>query len=165
MTAALPTRAAALVRELALQPHPEGGYYRELFRSTLQVAPADDRAPRCALTCIDFLLARGQFSAWHRVRSDEVWHRLEGAALSLWLMAPTFDRIEQIVLDDTGAGRAPRHAVPAGCWQAAESLGEFTLCGATVGPGFEFEDFAFLRDDTAARAALARLAAPLQRLL
>jgi len=165
MTGALPARAAALVRELALQPHPEGGWYREWFRSAQAVAPGDGRTARSALTCIDFLLERGQFSAWHRVRSDELWHRLEGAPLTLWLMPPGLDRIEQVVLAETDGRRTPRHAVPAGWWQAAESRGDYTLCAAAVAPGFEFADFAFLRDDAAARDALARLDAALQRLL
>jgi len=161
----LPPRAAELVRSLALQPHPEGGFYREIFRSTHSVAPADGRAPRRGLTSIDFLLVHGQFSAWHRVASDEVWHLLEGGPLRLWLMPASLDRVESVELDRVADGRAPRHVVPAHAWQAAEPLGEFALCGATVGPGFEFADFSFLRDDVAARNALARLDSTLSQLL
>jgi len=161
----LPPRAAELVRSLALQPHPEGGFYREIFRSTQAVAPADGRAARCGLTSIDFLLVRSQFSAWHRVASDEVWHLLEGGPLRLWLMPATLDRIEAVELGRVADGRAPRHVAPAQVWQAAEPLGEFALCGATVGPGFEFADFSFLRDDIAARSALGALDSTLSRLL
>jgi predicted cupin superfamily sugar epimerase len=158
-------RVADLIRWLGLQPHPEGGHYRELFRSALQVTPGDGRGPRRGLTCIDFLLAAGEFSAWHRVTSDEAWHRIEGAPLRLWLMPPTLERIDEVVLDEVGPNRAPRHVVPAQWWQAAEPLADYSLCGATVGPGFEFADFAFGRDDAALRSAIDRLEPSLSRLL
>ena len=154
-------RAAELAALLGLQPHPEGGHYRELFRSTRAVQPADGRPARSALTAIDFLLAAGECSAWHRVQSDEVWHLLEGAALRLWLLSPALDALTAV---DLAAGM-PRHVVPAGWWQAAEPLGEFAYCGATVGPGFDFADFSFMRDDAAGRAALACLRPELARLL
>jgi hypothetical protein len=158
-------RAGALVRELGLQPHPEGGWYAEVFRSTRPADPGDGRTGRVALTTIDFLLERGQASAWHRVRSDEVWHLLEGEGLVLWLMPPDLSRVERVELGPVAAGRRPRHVVPADWWQAAEPLGGFAYVGATVGPGFEFADFAFGRDDAALDAALPRLAPDLTRLL
>ena len=70
------SRVDRLIAELALVPHPEGGHYREVFRATASVTPDDGRPARAALTCIDFLLVRGQWSAWHRVDSDEAWHLL-----------------------------------------------------------------------------------------
>jgi len=158
-------RAAELVALLALQPHPEGGHYRELFRSQATVQPADGRPARSALTTIDFLLARGERSAWHRVQSDEVWHLLEGGPLRLWLLPPALDALTCRDLTPAAAGGGPRLVVPAGWWQAAEPLGEFAYCGATVGPGFDFADFSFLRDDVAGRDALARLRPDLARLL
>ncbi len=158
-------RAAELVRLLQLQPHPEGGFFREWFRSAHSVEPVDARPTRSALTSIDFLLLQGQFSAWHRVASDEVWHLLEGGPLRLWLMPPALDRVEAIELGAAGAGTAPRHVVPAHWWQAAEPLAEFAYCGATVGPGFEFADFSFLRDDAAGVARIEQLQADLKRLL
>ena len=158
-------RAAELVARLGLQPHPEGGFYREVFRSGLDVRPADARPARSALTTIDFLLVRGQFSAWHRVASDEVWHLVEGGPLRLWLVPPSLDAVHCVELGPVGERAAPRHAVPAHWWQAAEPLGELALAGATVGPGFDFADFAFLRADAAARAALERLAPQALRLL
>jgi uncharacterized protein len=157
-------RAAQLIAMLELQPHPEGGFYRELFRSSATVVPSDARPRRSALTSIDFLLARGQFSAWHRVASDEVWHLLEGGPLRLWLMAPGGERIDCLELGSVGDGRTPRHVVDAGWWQAAEPLGDYAYVGATVAPGFEFGDFGFLRED-AAVASLSRLAPELARLL
>lgn len=163
-TAATPDRAAELVRLLGLRPHPEGGFFREFFRSTRAVATADARPSRIALTSIDFLLMQGQFSAWHRVASDEGWHLLEGGPLRLWLMPPELDRIDKMELGPAAPGRAPRHVVPAHWWQAAEPLGAFAYCGATVGPGFEFADFSFLRDEPTAAAAIEALDPGLARL-
>jgi hypothetical protein len=159
-------RAAELIDRLGLQPHPEGGHFREVFRSAGTVQPGDARTPRSALTTIDFLLMGGECSAWHRVRSDEVWHLLEGGPLRLWLMSPALDAIEAVTLGRVdGHGTAPRHTVRADWWQAAEPLGRYAYAGATVGPGFDFADFAFLRDDAGASARLAALRADLCRLL
>lgn len=160
-----PDRAVELIRQLQLQPHPEGGHFRELFRSPASVTPDDDRPLRSALTCIDFLLVRGEFSAWHRVRSDEAWHLLEGGPLRLWLMPPNLERIDCADLGVVGdEGLRPRHVVAAGWWQAAEPLGGYALAGATVGPGFDFNDFSFLRANAEAAAALASLRPDLMRL-
>lgn len=145
-------RAQALIDSLGLARHPEGGWYREVFRSSARVGPHDARGSRSALTTIDFLLARGEFSAWHRVRSDEVWHLLEGGPLVLWLAPPALDA--PIARIELAGGGCVRHVVPAHWWQAAEPLGEFAYAGATVAPGFEFEDFEFLRADARARASL-----------
>jgi predicted cupin superfamily sugar epimerase len=160
-----PDRPAALIALLSLQPHPEGGWYREVFRSPHAVQPGDARTARSALTTIDFLLARGQFSAWHRVQSDEAWHLVEGGPLRLWLAPPSLDRIEHVDLGLASATQAPRHVVPAHWWQAAEPLSDYALVGATVGPGFDFADFGFGRADAAWRAALVSLRPELQRLL
>lgn len=154
------TRAQALIRTLHLQPHPEGGWYAEVFRSAAPVQPSDARPPRAALTTIDFLLERGQFSAWHRVDSDEVWHLLEGDGLTLWTLPPDLGTLVHVRLGGSGLRR---HVVPAGWWQAAEPEGDFAYVGATVGPGFDFADFAFGRDHPALAAAAQRL--QLQRLL
>ena len=140
-------RADELVRTLGLVPHPEGGHYAEVFRSAVRVQTA--RGERSALTTIDFLLRAGECSAWHRVRSDEIWHLLEGGPLVLWLLPPDLSRVDRVEL-----ARVRRHVVPADWWQAAEPAGEFAYVGATVGPGFEFADFSFGRDDAALRAAL-----------
>lgn len=159
-------RAAALRQALQLQPHPEGGDFREWFRSAAGVRAGDGRPPRSALTSIDFLLERGQFSAWHRVASDEAWHLLEGGPLRLWLLSPDLLQLTHVDLAPVDeAGHAPRHVVPAHWWQAAEPLGAFAYVGATVGPGFDFADFSFGRADAAVRAALQQAAPGLQRLL
>lgn len=157
-------RAATLIELLGLVPHPEGGHYREIFRSPHEVQPQDGRARRNALTSIDFVLQAGEFSAWHRVISDEAWHLLEGGALQLWCVPPTLDRLERVTLGQATAAQSPRHVVPAGWWQAAEPLGEFAYVGATVAPGFEFADFSFGRDDAAFMRALQQIDPTLVRL-
>jgi uncharacterized protein len=151
-------RASQLIQELGLQPHPEGGFYRETFRSTISVM-TDDRPARSALTTIYFLLAAGSFSAWHRVRSDEVWHWYEGEPLELLLASPDFAAGQRRVLGTVDGAVEPVVTVQAGWWQAARPLGAYALCGCTVAPGFEFEDFSFLRDDALARKAM-EMAAP-----
>lgn len=158
-------RAAALIAELGLRPHPEGGHYGEVFRSARAIRTDDERQGRVALTTIDFLLAAGQCSAWHRVRSDEVWHLIEGAGLRLWLAPPDLSAFSAVELGAVAAGRRPRHVVPADWWQAAEPLGAYAYVGATVGPGFDFADFSFGRDDVALCAALQSDAPELRRLL
>ena len=139
-------RAAELVRTLALTPHPEGGSYREIWRGGSLVEPADGRGTRAALTSIYFLLPGGAISRWHRVRSDEVRHHYEGAPLELLLVPPDAFRLERLHLGPLGPRQEPVRTVPATWWQAARSLGAYTLAGCTVGPGFEFDDFELLAD-------------------
>lgn len=137
-------RVVDLVSRLRLTSHVEGGYYRELYRSRDQVSPGDGRPARPSLTTILFLLAEGQKSRWHRVRSDEVWHHHEGAPLALWVADATFSHVERHVVGAVGEGLPPEHVVPAGLWQAAESQGAYTLVGCVVAPGFDFADFTLL---------------------
>ena len=124
-------RAQQLVDSLALQPHPEGGWYAEVFRSSERVTRHADGAERSALTTIYFLLVAGTYSRWHRVASDEVWHFYDGDPLELFVGE------ERIVLD----GDRRVHVVPARAWQAARPLGAYSLVGCSVAPGFEFDDF------------------------
>ncbi|MET0988041.1 MAG: cupin domain-containing protein [Steroidobacteraceae bacterium] len=140
-------RARRLIAELGLEPHPEGGYYRELFRSLATVRPEDERGARSALTAIYFLLTAGQVSRWHRVRSDEVWHLYEGGPLELLLADPQLGRLHSATLTQASATHSPVHTVPADWWQAARCVAPYALVGCTVGPGFEFADFSFLRED------------------
>jgi predicted cupin superfamily sugar epimerase len=148
-------RAAALTRLLRLVPHPEGGFYAEIFRSARTVHGGGEHGdqPRAALTSIDFLLVAGGHSRWHRVEADEAWHHHEGAVLELlWIdAARSALHVERLGPVD-GAGTRPSAVVPAGCWQAARTTGAYTLVGCTVGPGFDFADFARL-DDRPAEAA------------
>jgi len=128
--------AADVIRLLDLKPHPEGGHYRETFRDTRLI---DGRA---ASTAIYFLLARGERSHWHRVDAAEVWHYYAGAPLRLEIALRDQGPVERATLgNDLAAGERPQGVVPTGAWQAAESLGDWTLVGCTVAPGFEFEGF------------------------
>ena len=147
------TRADALVRALGLAPHPEGGFYRELFRSRRMVRTDDGRSERWAATTIYYLLRGSDVNKWHRVASDEIWHWYEGAPIELHLLDAQVTRARSEVLGPVGAASAPVRTVPAGCWQAVRCTGEYTLAGCTVAPGFEFSDFRLLRDmpDLAAR--------------
>lgn len=137
-------RAAELIRLLELDPHPEGGRFREVFRSGRVVRPDDLDAPRSALTTIYFLLTAGEHSRWHQVASDEVWHFYEGDPLELFWFHPAEAWCRRELLGPVGEGRSPVHTVPAGCWQAARPTGSYTLVGCSVGPGFDYADFAML---------------------
>ena len=139
-------RAAALVATLQLLPHPEGGHYRQIFRSASTVEPSDGRGARAALTTIYFLLTQGDVSRWHRVGSDEVWHFYEGDPLELFVADDHWSEVTRHVLGPLDAAARPVHVAPAGAWQAARPLGAYTLVGCSVGPGFEYADFQLLRD-------------------
>ncbi|HVF17997.1 MAG TPA: cupin domain-containing protein [Steroidobacteraceae bacterium] len=137
-------RAKQLIEELALQPHPEGGFFREIHRSPLKVQPQDARPLRNALTTIYFLLPAASFSRWHCVASDEVWHLYEGGPLELRIADPRFEHVDVRRLEAVTSTTGPVAIVPASYWQAARPLSDYALIGATVGPGFEFSDFRFL---------------------
>lgn len=137
--------AATLIRTLNLKPHPEGGHYAETFRSDLTVQSAAHGAVRAACTAICFLLERDDFSALHRVRSDEVWHHYLGDALELSLIHGT-GALQQITLGkDLLRGQVPQAVAPRDVLQGArpDPNGEhgFVLVGCTVSPGFDFADF------------------------
>jgi uncharacterized protein len=131
-----PLTAPDVIRLLELKPHPEGGHFCETFRDAERV-----EGGRAASTAIYFLLARGERSHWHRVDAAEVWHWHAGAPLDLEI-APARGQRERVTLGcDLAAGQRPQAVVPAHVWQAAQSLGDWTLCGCTVAPGFEFAKF------------------------
>jgi uncharacterized protein len=127
--------AEDVIRLLALEPHPEGGHFRETFRDARLVENG-----RAASTAIYFLLARGEVSHWHRVDAVEIWHYYAGAPLALHIAdaaAMTTIRLGA----DLAAGERPQAVVPAQAWQSAQSLGEWTLVGCTVAPGFAVTGF------------------------
>jgi len=126
--------AADIIRALTLSPHPEGGHYRETFRDPRII---DGRA---ASTSIYFLLARGERSHWHRIDAVEIWHYYAGAALKLEVVDGAKEEIVRLGADIRG-GEVPQFTVPARAWQAEESLGDWTLVGCTVAPGFSFDGF------------------------
>jgi len=148
-------RAAELIARLDLQPHPEGGFYRQIFRSDVQVTPMDGRGRRAALTTIYFLLPEETFSRWHQVASDEVWHLYEGGPLELLELSASGRSVVRHRLAPVGTGTdAPVCTIGAGIWQAARPLGEYAFVGCTVGPGFDFADFRLLADNHPLAAAV-----------
>jgi predicted cupin superfamily sugar epimerase len=129
--------ADEVIRLLGLQPHPEGGHYVETFRDT-----AVDANGRSRSTAIYFLLKQGEKSHWHKVDAVETWHWHAGAPLRLSLAEKAGAAVQTITLgSDLQRGERPQGIVPTGWWQAAESLGDWTLVGCTVAPGFEFSGF------------------------
>jgi predicted cupin superfamily sugar epimerase len=126
--------ASDIIAKLDLKPHPEGGHYRETFRDARLI---DGRA---ASTAILFLLARGERSHWHRVDAVEIWHYHAGAPLRLSIVNGASEQIIRLGADIQN-DEIPQVTVPAQAWQAAESLGDWTLVGCTVAPGFTFEGF------------------------
>jgi predicted cupin superfamily sugar epimerase len=140
-------RAAELIRSLDLAEHPEGGFFREAFRSSRRVVDPEDRRERDALTTIYYLLPKDHHSRWHVLGSDEIWHFYEGAPLELLIAEPERLALSRTVLGPATDGRRPVHGVPAGHWQAARSTGDYTLVGCSMGPGFDFANFKLLKDD------------------
>lgn len=134
-------RIQQLVDKYQLQPHPEGGYYREIYRSVQEVSSEFTTEKRNALTHIYFLLGKGQFSRFHSVLHDEIWNFYEGAPLKLI----EFDgnKTKELII---GKGDYTR-VIKGGVYQAAESTGEYTLVGCSVAPGFDFKDFSYLTDE------------------
>jgi len=131
------TSAADIIRLLDLQPHPEGGHYRETFRDPRKVEG------RSVGTAIYFLLAAGERSHWHRVDAAEIWHFHAGAPLALEIEGQGVVTLGV----DLAAGQRPQAVVTTGAWQAARTLGDWTLVGCTVAPGFEFAGFELAPDD------------------
>jgi predicted cupin superfamily sugar epimerase len=131
------------VRHLGLAAHPEGGYYREVYRSPLPAAAPWTAEPRSVATAIYFLLEAGQFSAFHRIRSDEIWHFYAGDTLVIEGIHPDGRRQSWRLGTDIASGALPQCIVPAGVWFGATLAGEgaYALVGCTVSPGFDFADF------------------------
>jgi predicted cupin superfamily sugar epimerase len=127
------TKAGDIIRLLGMKPHPEGGHYVETFR--------DSKMPvgRAASTAIYFLLRRGERSHWHKVDAAEAWHFYAGDALRLRLSRYGQGTDIRVLGPNLLTGERPQIVVPAGVWQSAESLGDWTLVGCTVAPGFRFE--------------------------
>lgn len=136
-----------LVEKFQLQPHPEGGYFREVYRSELFVKhpnmPQDSDTLRRSCSLIYFLLSGDSFSAFHRVKwTDEIWHLYAGGSVELHVIDPLGNHSQKTITTNPRDGE-PAAVIPAGCWQAARivSSDDWALCGCSVAPGFEFEDF------------------------
>jgi predicted cupin superfamily sugar epimerase len=137
-----PTPARQIVQQLCLKPHPEGGWYREIYRSAIEVG--GPKGPRAALTTIYYLLERDQVSRWHVVDADEIWHFYGGESLELLTYDPAAGAFKRHLLGSLAEGAELVTVVAAGIWQAARSLGDYSLLGCSVAPGFEFADFRFV---------------------
>ena len=135
------TTAKQLISALGLQPHPEGGWYVETWR-----ADAEDGA-RAAGTAIYYLLEAGDVSHWHRVDAAEIWHWYAGGPLSLTISKNGHDAQSIHLGPEVLVGQRPQFIVPKDAWQTATSLGQWTLCGCTVSPGFEFSGFEMAAPD------------------
>jgi predicted cupin superfamily sugar epimerase len=165
-----PTVQQQLIKQLQLVAHPEGGFYRETYRSDATVArvePAGAGMARSASTAIYYLLCDGAYSAWHRIKSDEVWHFYAGGVLAVHVLDPLGHCVTHRLGNPLvhGAAVGFQAVVPAGCWFAAEcsEAHAYALAGCTVAPGFEFSEFELAdpqvlqRNYPAHRALIARL--------
>lgn len=133
-------RVIELIEKYGLEPHPEGGYFKEEYRSNQLLQSPISANKRNAVTHIYFLLTKGQFSRFHKVVHDEIWNYYEGDPIRL----VEYDGSE-IVETVIGPGEKDYYKViKGGVFQAAESTGIYTLVGCTVAPGFDFKDFSFL---------------------
>jgi predicted cupin superfamily sugar epimerase len=135
-----------LIDKYKLVPHPEGGYFREVFRSGQKVFSSVADAKRDAVTHIYFLLITGQVSRFHKVLHDEIWNFYQGSPLRL--VQYDGGKIEEEIIGVDCSSYVS--FVAGGLFQAAESTGEYSLVGCTVAPGFDFTDFSFLSDDATA---------------
>jgi predicted cupin superfamily sugar epimerase len=135
------------IEALQLVRHPEGGFYREVYRADERMArahlPPRFQSDHAFCTAIYYLLAGHDFSALHRIRQDEVWHHYDGAALTVHVIDPQGSYSALLVGKEVARGEQPVAVARAGCWFGAtvNDAASFTLAGCTVAPGFEFEDF------------------------
>jgi len=150
-------RAQEWIDRLNLAAHPEGGWFREVYRSAVSLPasalPAGFAGPHAASTAIYYLLQKPQFSAFHRIRSDELWHLYDGGPLRIHGFAPAGGYACHTLTSEPLSAGAPMLTVPAGTWFAAEldEAADFALAGCTVAPGFDFADFELARPDELAR--------------
>lgn len=139
--------ANELIEKLKLEPHPEGGYFRETYRSAGVISHKnlleDYTGDRNFSTCIYFLLIADKFSAFHRIKQDEIWHFYNGATICLYMISPSGQLSSQLIGRNLDKGEVPQFMVPGGYWFAAEvgQQNSYSLVGCTVAPGFDFADF------------------------
>jgi len=136
-----------IIQKLQLKPHPEGGYFKETYRSdgiiSQNALPGFFEGPRNYSTCIYYLLQSGDFSAFHKIHQDEIWHFYQGSPIQLCLITEQGYLTKVIVGTNIISGQIPQFVVPKNCWFAASVIDEdtFSLVGCTVAPGFDFKDF------------------------
>lgn len=133
------------IKKLNLLPHPEGGFFKESYRSdeliSSEALPDRYNSARTFSTQIYFMLVKGNHSSFHRLTSDETWHFYDGSAVTIWLLSEEVGLKEvRLGLDENSN---PQFTIPKGCWFAAEVFGdgEYSLVGCSVAPGFDFADF------------------------
>jgi len=136
-----------IIETLGLQPHPEGGFFKETYRSEgvikKECLPSHYDGSRNFSTCIYFLLSSESFSAFHRIKQDEIWHFYDGSPIVLHMISKNGDYSKVIIGKEINKGQVPQFVVPGSYWFAAKVLREnsYTLVGCTVSPGFDFADF------------------------
>ena len=136
-----------LIKKLELEKHPEGGFFKETYRSKISISgsslPLEFDSDRNVSTCIYFMLASDEFSAFHKVNQDEAWHFYLGDSILLHMISPEGEYSKTKIGNDFTADETPQFIVPAHHWFAAEIKTEdsFALVGCTVAPGFDFDDF------------------------
>lgn len=138
------------IKNLGLETHPEGGYYKETYRSGVSMTFDGITGDRNVSTGIYFLLTSESFSAFHRIKSDEMWHFYAGAPIGIFVILPD-GVMQQISLGlDLEKGETPQAVVPANCWFASRVMApdDYTLVGCSVAPGFDFEDFEMANRET-----------------
>ena len=135
-------KSSEIIKQFKLSPHPEGGWFKEILRSDNYVTRKDGEK-RNNITGIYYMLLKNEISTWHRVNSaDEIWIHLKGAPLDLWCLDDGNKKLRKLTLDSNN----PIEMIPSGYWQAAKSIGSFTLASCCVGPGFDYSDFQMLRN-------------------
>ena len=146
-------RIQAIISKLDMQPHPEGGYYKEIYRSEDEISSdfLSERYPggRNCSTSIYYLLISGSFSAFHKINQDEIWHFYDGAPVAIHIISPFGKYKKQIVGRNLDQEEVPQLVVPGNHWFAAEVTehDNFSLVGCTVAPGFDFDDFELAKRD------------------
>lgn len=136
-----------IINTLDLKPHPEGGYFKETYRSLGEINEdslgENYKGKRNYSTCIYFLLTSNNFSALHRIRQDEIWHFYDGSPIRLHIISKLGIHRDHVIGRDLDKGEVPQFIVPGGCWFAAEVINNntYSLVGCTVSPGFSFKDF------------------------
>jgi uncharacterized protein len=144
-------RIPELINTLNLEPHPEGGFFSEVYRSdgTIQTENGEFPDGRCFSTSIYYLLRSEDISKFHRIKSDEIWHHYEGSSITIHLIFQGGLYETRSLGKNLKNGQRPQHVVPAGGWfgVTVDYPDSFALCGCTVAPGFEFRDFEMAERD------------------
>ena len=142
-------RIEQIKEKLHMKPHPEGGFYSEQYRSDATAVSPINSNSRSTLTHIYFLLTENDLSRWHKVVHDEIWNVYEGDPLRILTLDESALTIKDSTIGDIGKDVTNDYfkVIKGGDFQAAESMGLYTLLGCTVAPGFEFEDFSYIEEE------------------